>query len=219
MFYQNFDNNITAKWGVVLKNWPLPILCSPSDIGSRNEVRLLYQAWESGTTYFQRLTEDEFNEWENNRFNDALDQMVAQVDDVDDTNDNDNNGNSGNDGMETSVEPGPVAQTTSIPGTTRASSLDHEDRTPSSSVPPATTHMEPPFSATDSAQRTPAEPTSKTSHKKARPAPFESFINTATATDGTTVQMTKKPRKVRSDKGKKRGSRSKENAGPGTASN
>lgn len=64
MFYQKFDNNITVKWNVFLKNWPLLILCSPSDIGSCNKVQLLYQVWESGTTYFQRLMEDEFNEWE-----------------------------------------------------------------------------------------------------------------------------------------------------------
>jgi hypothetical protein len=116
MFYQNFDNNITAKWGIVIRNWPLPKLCSPSDVGSRNEVRVLYQAWESGTTYFQKMTEDEFNEWEDNRFKDALDQMVMQDDGEDnnidnniDGEDNNINGEEGeNNSTELSAEPSPI---------------------------------------------------------------------------------------------------------------
>jgi hypothetical protein len=60
--------------------------------------------------------------------------------------------------------------------------------------------------------------TAKTSHKKAQPAPFEFFINTVTVANGSDIQVTKKPHKIQSDKGKKRGSRAKENASPNPSS-
>jgi hypothetical protein len=63
MYYQNFDTNITAKYAVVIKNWPLSKFCSPGDVGSLNELEILYNAFESGATYFQHLTDNEFREW------------------------------------------------------------------------------------------------------------------------------------------------------------
>jgi hypothetical protein len=63
MYYQNFDTNITAKYAVVIKNWPLSKFCSPGDVGSLNELEILYNAFQSGATYFQHLTDDEFREW------------------------------------------------------------------------------------------------------------------------------------------------------------
>jgi hypothetical protein len=124
-----------------------------------------------------------------------------------------------------SAEPSPITQATSvsltsklahpvpIAGATQANLLHGENHTKdpmlSSSVPLRNDSL----SATSLIRRALAESTSKTSRKKARSAPFKSFINTVTAPDGSSVQVTKKPRKVRSDKGKKRGSRSKENDG------
>ena len=69
MFYQNFDDRITANWVIVLRNRPLVKLRSPSDVGSRNKLQVLYQAWESN---FQKLTEAEFKEWEDIWFNAAM---------------------------------------------------------------------------------------------------------------------------------------------------
>jgi hypothetical protein len=68
MFYQNFDENITAKYGVVIKNWPLQKFCSPGDIGSRIELKVLYQSWQSGATYFQKLSREELSQWEEDQF-------------------------------------------------------------------------------------------------------------------------------------------------------
>lgn len=68
MFYPNFDEMITAKYGVIYVNWPLQKFCSPSDVGSRNELQVLYRAFESGTTYFRLMDPDEFKRWEGARY-------------------------------------------------------------------------------------------------------------------------------------------------------
>lgn len=52
----NFDDNITDKHGVIVKNWPLPIFCAPGDIHTVTELKILYNAWESGTTHFYQMT-------------------------------------------------------------------------------------------------------------------------------------------------------------------
>lgn len=68
MFYQNFDENITDKYGVVIDRWPLEKFCSPSNIKSKNEVTVLFNAWSSGAACFRRLTSQEWEEWKENRF-------------------------------------------------------------------------------------------------------------------------------------------------------
>jgi hypothetical protein len=68
MYYQNFDDNITAKYGVVIDGWPLEKFCSPSDITSGTKVLVLCQSWESGATRFCKLTPTELANWENKWF-------------------------------------------------------------------------------------------------------------------------------------------------------
>ncbi|KAL4064277.1 hypothetical protein V8B97DRAFT_2026059 [Scleroderma yunnanense] len=60
MFYANFNNQITAKLGVVIVNWPLKKFQSPSNVGSMMELKLLYNAWKTGT-----LMQLEWEEWVN----------------------------------------------------------------------------------------------------------------------------------------------------------
>jgi hypothetical protein len=60
MYYKNFDHNIMEKYGVVCRSWPLQKFCSPADLNSQNEVEILYNAWKTGTTSFQRLTKEEW---------------------------------------------------------------------------------------------------------------------------------------------------------------
>lgn len=72
MFYQNFDDSITNKYGVVIDRWPLEKFCSPSDLKSRNEVNVLFNSWSSGTTFFRRLTSREWEEWKEKRFASAV---------------------------------------------------------------------------------------------------------------------------------------------------
>jgi len=75
MAYDRFNELITEKYHVVVRNWPLKQFCNPSAITSRIELQLLYNAWESGVTYFQKLTPEEMEVWENNRFSSCMESM------------------------------------------------------------------------------------------------------------------------------------------------
>ena len=55
--------HITHKLGIVVKNWPLSTFVCPSQVGSRMELDILYNAWKQGTAYFERLTDEQFDEW------------------------------------------------------------------------------------------------------------------------------------------------------------
>ncbi|KAF8896627.1 hypothetical protein BD779DRAFT_1668380 [Infundibulicybe gibba] len=66
MNYQNFAGAITMKYGVVVENWPLPRFCSPSDLKTLNEVKVLHSSWESKSTRFHRMPTREFEQWKIN---------------------------------------------------------------------------------------------------------------------------------------------------------
>ncbi|KAJ7599685.1 hypothetical protein C8J56DRAFT_767326 [Mycena floridula] len=63
MVYVNFEDTITFRHGVVIKNWPISRFCNPSNC-TRNELQLLWSSWSSGTTYFYQLSPEERAEWE-----------------------------------------------------------------------------------------------------------------------------------------------------------
>ncbi|KAJ3738226.1 hypothetical protein EV360DRAFT_58312 [Lentinula raphanica] len=67
MFYTGFDHYITARYGIVIKNWPLPTFTNPSQISTKTELDILWAAWNSDATSFYRMTTREFQEWENER--------------------------------------------------------------------------------------------------------------------------------------------------------
>ena len=67
MAYNRFDDLITAQHRVVVRNWPLKTFCNPSAVGSRTELELLYNVWKSGRTYFEQLTHEEMEAWEDSR--------------------------------------------------------------------------------------------------------------------------------------------------------
>lgn len=72
MYYTNFDIKITQKYGVVVEGWPLQKFCSPSDLRSRLELDVLYRAWESGSARFRKLSRDEYIAWDNVRLEETL---------------------------------------------------------------------------------------------------------------------------------------------------
>ncbi|KAG1729063.1 uncharacterized protein EDB91DRAFT_1085846 [Suillus paluster] len=72
MFYVNFEENITAKYGVVCEGWPLLKFCSPGDIGSHTEVKVLNSAWKTGTAKFWKMSKAEFKQWDEGRFQPKL---------------------------------------------------------------------------------------------------------------------------------------------------
>lgn len=80
MYYQNFDSNITEKYGVIVENWVLRKFCSPSDVASRTELKMLLAAWQSGTTRFRKLSDEELEEWREKRFQAALNESKSSED-------------------------------------------------------------------------------------------------------------------------------------------
>lgn len=78
MNYANFGDSITRKYGVVIEHWPLPTFCSPSDIKTRNEVSVLFNAWSSGTARFRRLSNEEWEAWEAESFQSALNSTLQR---------------------------------------------------------------------------------------------------------------------------------------------
>ncbi len=62
MFYVNFEEHITLKFGIVLENWPLKRFAAPGSL-SRVELEVLLKAWENKTTFFRQLTDEEWSEW------------------------------------------------------------------------------------------------------------------------------------------------------------
>ncbi|CAA7264088.1 unnamed protein product [Cyclocybe aegerita] len=85
MYYTNFDDNITAKYAVILVGWPLDKFCNPSEMGSCTEVALVHASFNSGAMRFEKLSAEAFTAWEEARFNAAVsttthnDSPLAQV--------------------------------------------------------------------------------------------------------------------------------------------
>ena len=75
MEYDRFNELITARHQIVVKNWPLKKFCNPSNITSRIKLELLYNTWQSGVTYFQKLTDQEMEAWEIDQFSSRIDFM------------------------------------------------------------------------------------------------------------------------------------------------
>ncbi|KAK7447344.1 hypothetical protein VKT23_014054 [Stygiomarasmius scandens] len=72
MFYKNFDTHITEKYGIKLINWPLDKFCNPSELSARTDVDVLRKAFESNSTYFYKMSSEEYKEWDEKRFEAAL---------------------------------------------------------------------------------------------------------------------------------------------------
>ena len=82
MIYQNIGASMTAQYAIVCDNWPLEQFCSPSSLGSHTKLKVLYHAFKTRTACFRKLTEQEFEQWELDRFNAALAQTTAHNDDT-----------------------------------------------------------------------------------------------------------------------------------------
>ncbi|RDB25797.1 hypothetical protein Hypma_006603 [Hypsizygus marmoreus] len=79
MYYHNFDSKITEKHGVIVKNWPLQMFCSPSAVATRVELNLLLNSWKSDTTHFYKMTADEYDAWMDERSNPPVIQMDVDL--------------------------------------------------------------------------------------------------------------------------------------------
>ncbi|RDX41464.1 hypothetical protein OH76DRAFT_1301346, partial [Lentinus brumalis] len=63
MFYVNFESRMTAKYGVVVRNWPIRKFTAPGNVNSLPTLSILYNAWRSGATHFHRLDDDQWRQW------------------------------------------------------------------------------------------------------------------------------------------------------------
>lgn len=86
MNYVNFDDAITAKYGIVIEKWPLKEFRTPSKIGSKVEVEVLYYSWENGKMQFRRLSNAEFAQWKDRYIQEKM-HVVNSVDNAAESND------------------------------------------------------------------------------------------------------------------------------------
>ncbi|KAH9951710.1 hypothetical protein B0H21DRAFT_684804 [Amylocystis lapponica] len=219
MTYTNFDEHVTVKHGIIIENWPLNKFCNPSSIPSRNEVDVLYQAFRSGTTRFRKLTNPEWEEWEEARFQAKL--AISRRADADDPQEDDPEDSSQRPSTPAAVgeQPAPAAA-----GEQPAPAAVEEVTSSSNGLPVPSTSAAAPITPTTVTQPTSPrrrdfesdadvpDPNNNESaprkRRKTAAAPLgHDFINAVSAPGGGGVVVQRKARKVRSDKGVKKGPR------------
>ena len=66
--YLNFDDMITNKFGIIVRNWPLKDFKCPGKINSLPDLQVLYHAWHNDVTTFYKMTPVELDEWRKQRY-------------------------------------------------------------------------------------------------------------------------------------------------------
>ena len=198
MYYDSFNQQITAKHGVVVDNWPITAFHSPSNM-SFIEAEMVLASLENNTTRFRSLPEKEWAVWKQQYFaadcgsdQDTLNAEIVARDEEDE------------------ADPVRILGRPPRPGSTE-SSTQSSSTTPSDIDTTAPRHSTPTPENNESSdtlstgQKRVAEGESAaTLQKRPRSAPLAvNFINSVKPTNGATFQAPK-ARKTRSDKGKKR---------------
>ena len=204
MYYENFSKHITSKWQVVLEGWPLNKFISPSSLVTKNEVEILYNAWKTGAAKFRRLSDVEWQLWDDAHFQDMLGINVHDVEEGINDNIVVNNRFSATDNNTTSSVPtfgAPTPSTNSVPSPL-APVPSNSINIPSSS---ASATLGTPFfvNTTGDTGKAPR----KARRDKGQTRKAHNKLAGVTTVDGTSIEVLKKPRKSRSDKGLKRGTR------------
>ncbi|KAL4259839.1 hypothetical protein AB1N83_008624 [Pleurotus pulmonarius] len=198
MYYSNFDENITAKYGVKVIGWPLDKFCSPSDLTSRVEVLLLFRAWESGTARFYKMTTQELEDWDQARFNERMRDTV--------TDPSTSSGGTGTTSMPNEPQLMESINWPSFEGSLLAElhATDPMDWPPYDLTLPLPGLPEftfpPPLFQPPNPQQPPVPPPSQSTLRVIN-------FSTVSSSSGAPLAVVSKPRKQRSDKGKKRGPR------------
>jgi hypothetical protein len=180
MFYSNFETHITDKFGIVVVNWPLPQFASPCALGSCLELQTLRNAWQSGSTYFRRLSREELVQWQKQRLN-APTANQSQIGTPETT--------------------AGLSQVGSNPLSPQAHAHEHDASQVNAIESPPSINVS---SISGAAPALPTPEPGLVPSAGAPPGPSTSVFAISTA-----GVVTKKPRKQRSDKGKKRGTRNK----------
>ncbi|KAG1800751.1 uncharacterized protein HD556DRAFT_1438753 [Suillus plorans] len=192
MYYQNFDTNITARYHVIIENWPLVKFCAPSDISSRNELSVLKCAWESNATQFRRLTDTEFELWEEDWFQAAL--ALQNETPVEDT-------------QPSESSPKPPLNLSLV--TTNTTYPDNTIPQPDTNTCPSDANIHSSDANTRPSDVSTHSFGASQPHRCKHKAPSTEVLNTVFSGSGDSIPIQKKVRKERSDKGKARGPRKK----------
>ncbi|KAG2128014.1 hypothetical protein DEU56DRAFT_915618 [Suillus clintonianus] len=196
MYYQNFDTNITAQYRIIIENWPLAKFCAPGDISSRNELSVLYRAWESDATRFHHLTDTEFELWKEDRFQAAL---ALQNDTTVEGTQNE----AAMEGTQNEAAVGGTQPSESSPKHPLESSPVTTDTAHPNNTDPQT-QPQPDANPRPDANPCPSGSSQPRGHKCK--APSAEVLNTVFSSNGDGVPVQKKAQKERSDKGKAGGS-------------
>ncbi|RDX50670.1 hypothetical protein OH76DRAFT_1348475, partial [Lentinus brumalis] len=63
MYYVNFEEHITLKYGIILVHWPLQKFAAPGSFSSILLLNMLESGFEKGTTRFESLSDAEWTAW------------------------------------------------------------------------------------------------------------------------------------------------------------
>ena len=209
MNYANFEGAITEKHGIVIENWPLKTFCSPSDVKSRNEVKVLLHAWESGTSRFRLMSADEWQGWSEGRLRQALNDGAPPTNP---TPSSDNtapptNPTHSSDNPTPPPNPTPSSDNTTSPTNLTPSS---DNTTPPINPTPSSDSVTPqdstPPTPAPSSSHNPGNSTNEPRRKKKKAGVDDNFMNTTAVgmASGTVLVTSRKTRKTRSDKGVRR---------------
>ncbi|KAG1743995.1 uncharacterized protein EDB91DRAFT_1050810, partial [Suillus paluster] len=181
MYYVNFDNNITSKYHVVCKNWPLSKFCCPGDISSLNELRVLFHAFMMNATKFQRLSDMEFQQWMEQHFQQALAQSSRNPSDTSGDDANSNNMHSNN------MHSNNAHSNNAHSNNAHSNSANSNNVNSNEAYPDATV--------------TKASRTEDHNRRKRKTPPSMQFINSMSTSGGIAMTVLKKPCATRKDKG------------------
>ncbi|KAI1789728.1 hypothetical protein LXA43DRAFT_1096144 [Ganoderma leucocontextum] len=191
MNYLNFSDAITGKCGIVAENWATRFE-NPSGL-SCLEVEIALRAWESGTTCFRALTDEEWRAWLEGRYTpQASPETTPPINDPSPAD---------------SVHSPTVAVSEQAPSTTNGTS---ESAPLAENAPPMTLTNQS-AASTLPEKRTPTEAEAiAPAAKRVRAEPVSvSFINSATPAAGEAFSVPKATQKKCSDTGIPRGPRKK----------
>ncbi|KAI0069986.1 hypothetical protein K474DRAFT_1745859 [Panus rudis PR-1116 ss-1] len=220
MHYADFEEYLTRRHHIVVCGWPVEKFQSPYSITSLTELRGLRDRLKTGATYFKKLTDDEYEQWSQARFNQALALTQAQTatpeDGASPAADTSLSGasNAPTSGTSNRTNTEPIGPTSSVPPTSPAL-LPTSPSSPSTGMSSSSSTSPSSSSLTSSPSSSNPSPPLSTSTSPSPPA--NPMFNRGTKRPAETVFtvdgiVAKKPRKVRSDKGKPRGKRAKGNA-------
>ncbi len=63
MYYVNFEDHITAKFGIVLENWPIQKFAAPGSFSSLPVLNVIQSAFEKDLTRFRSMDDGEWEAW------------------------------------------------------------------------------------------------------------------------------------------------------------